>query len=191
MTAQVRASWAKTVIGAAKRLDPELRVRALGAMPDDARAHIRETGTLGWIDADLMVRLCAPVHDALADDAPRLWSLAMRLAIEAPLLRPLRAGAFSLFGKDPYNIVKMTPRVWGLLTRECGECRCHRPGPELARIELHGLAAPLRAHAAFVAGIAGASEAMVAMCGFEADVRTHLATLADGDAAIEAAWHPS
>ena len=183
----VRASWAKTLVGAAKRVETPNRNDALRAVAPEVRAEIRAKGKLGWISAEQMASLMNSIERAFGDHAPTVWSDAMRLAVDSPLLRPLQVGAFSLFGNDPLKIVKMAPRVWDLLTRHCGtfEYAAQDGG---ARLSLHSLAPPLRGCPAFVAGIAGAGVAMVTLCGAVPRSQTHTEELERGRAHIDVRW---
>jgi len=183
----VRASWAKTLVGAAKRIEIPSREVALRAIPDDVRADIRSKGKLGWIAAEQMAVLMSGIERGFGADASTVWVDAMRLAVQSPLLRPLQMGAFSLFGNDPLKIVKMSPRVWELLTRDCGTFECHASGAG-ARLTMRSLPSALRSCPAFVAGIAGAGEAMISLCGAVPRSQSCIDELERGEAHVDVAW---
>lgn len=194
----VRASWAKTIVSAAKRLEVPHRESALRAISEGARDKVRNAGKLGFIEAEVMMDLLVSIDAGFGDAAEQVWVDAMKLAIEAPLLRPLKRGAFSMFGHDPAKLVKMTPHVWSLLTRRCGTCTYAALAPDGggareddeggARLSLSELAAPLRRSPVFAQGVAGAARAMIELCGKAPRQRLRLDDLAEGRAHLEFHW---
>lgn len=184
----VRASWAKTLVSAAKRADVPDREAALRAVSTEARDRVRDAGKLGFIEAEVMMELLISIEAGFGDATQQVWTDAMKLAIETPLLRPLKRGAFSIFGHDPAKLVKMTPHVWSLLTRRCGTCTYSALVDDGARLSFEELAPPLRTSPVFVAGIAGAGRAMVELCGRTCTHTMDTDALAESRAHIEFHW---
>ena len=185
---QVRASWAKTLVASAKRAratQPEI----LAAIDGEVRRRVRGAAKLGWIDAGDMTAIARSIHDAVGPARARsFWRGCMTMAIDTPLLSPLKAGAFSLFGRDPYKILRMTPRVWDLLIRGGGSLECSRLGDAGARFDMADLALEFRQHPVFLDMVAGAAETMIDQCDREGTASVLHADPDTGRATIDILW---
>ncbi len=104
-----------------RKLEPSLRDAVLRAVGEDALAEIGSAGILTWLPAEHHARIFDAIWSVLGRDrAIAFWRDAMSTNLEQPLLRPLVQGGMRLFGATVYSIIRMSPRAWSLVARDCG-----------------------------------------------------------------------
>ena len=153
--AQFRAQWAKQIVATAKRYPEPERTRLLTAIGEEARGAIRSAGLLDYVEASVFRNLLRGVYITLGEDDRNVYySKALALALDTPLLKPLYKGGSGMFGRGPSGILRMTPFVWKLLTRDCGTVTAIKGEPRsLGLVFAVGL--PFIDDEAFIAGMAG------------------------------------
>lgn len=88
---------------------------------EPVRSVIRQASRLGWVPADCFAAITEATLAGLGKDgAQDFWSSRLRASFELPLMRPLAQGGVFLYGKDPGSIIRMTPKAYPLVFRECG-----------------------------------------------------------------------
>ena len=122
-TPAFRANHTKHLIGRIKALPAPERDRVLNRIAG-ARAKVREASIFDWIDAPTHVAIV----DGIAESMSRERSIVFWRELAADgfgrtLLRPLVQGAIGLHGKTPKSLIRMAPRAWSLLSRDCGKFR--------------------------------------------------------------------
>jgi hypothetical protein len=168
--ARFRARWAKQIVAACKRAPAPIATRLTAAIPESARLAIRRTGLLDWVDEAPFLALCGAIHETLdVSEREALWTGALRVALDAPLLAPLLAGGLGIFGRTPSAILRMTPQAWTLLTRDAGRAVHDRAGAE-GRLSFVDMPAHLVADAAFVDMLRGYTAATLAWTGHHGTV---------------------
>ena len=138
---EVRASYCKAAIAAAKRHDHR---EALLSRLEPVRAVVRRASPLGWIDARNFADITAVVFAVLGrHGAEVFWCERLTAALNRPLMRPLAQGGVFLYGNEPASIIRMTPKSYPLVFRGCG-----RPAVDVengvATLTLHDLPPVLR-----------------------------------------------
>lgn len=121
--AEIRASYAKTFIGAAKRLPGDDAEALLARVGKIRRKRVRQYGMLEWMPAGEFLELVDEVPAALGPAGAReFWKRCLALSLGRRLLAPLRLGAVALHGHTPAALLRMTPQAWHLVSRRCGVC---------------------------------------------------------------------
>lgn len=116
MAAEVRSSWLKYVVGLAKK-------RAAGrdallAELAPVRGQIRHLSLLSWAPARLLTELCVGLETSLGEwGADEFWVEQFLDSYSSVLVRPMLV----LTGNTPEALHSRAPRVWRMLTSECGE----------------------------------------------------------------------
>ncbi len=88
---------------------------------EPTRSVIRQASRLGWVPADCFVAITEATLAGLGrDGAQDFWSSRLQASFELPLMRPLAQGGVFLYGNDPGSIIRMTPKAYPLVFRECG-----------------------------------------------------------------------
>ncbi len=119
--AEVRASYCKAAVAAVKR---HRRAPALLTRLEPVRDVVRQATNLGWVDARHFVEITrATLHVLGAQEAQRFWADRLGAALNRPLMRPLAQGGMFLYGNDPASIIRMTPRAYPLVFKDCGTPR--------------------------------------------------------------------
>ena len=99
--------------------------------------------------------------------------------------RPLiRASYF----KNPASLLKMTPRAWSLLTKDCGDCKVIEPAPASLIVRFTELPVALRARSMLYL-LAGGCDACVEEAGFQGTSTMHDDKLAFGRAEVLVSFH--
>ncbi len=125
------------------------------------RVAVRGSGLLDWLDEPSFLGLCGAIQEG--DDWPaqaHLWSRAMSLALDAPLLAPLRAGGMGIFGRSPRALLRMAPQTWSLLTRNAGVAS-FAPAGSGGVLKFSALPPTLAAHPGFASALRGYAQATI------------------------------
>jgi hypothetical protein len=184
----IRASYFKTLIGDVKRLPERDRNAVLEAVGAPMRAQIREAALLDWMPADPFARLTGIVAEKLGErGALVFWKRSMLVSLSRAFLMPLKIGAISLYGKAPGSLIKMAPRAWSLLMKDCGGCTTLDASPASVLLRFSDLPFALRVRSMMHVW-AGGCDACLEETGFEGSVLLHDDKLALGRADIEARW---
>lgn len=119
-TPAFRANHTKHLIGRIKALPESERERILSGVAR-ARAEVREASIFDWIDAATHVGIVNGVSESLSRErAVAFWQDLVFDGFGRTLLRPLVQGALGLHGNTPKSLVRMAPRAWSLISRDCG-----------------------------------------------------------------------
>ena len=123
----MRASYAKTIIGAAKVLEATQSAHVLDHIGPERRTRIRQRGMLEWMPAQEFCELAQCVYEALGEAAIPFWNHCLTLSLERRLLSPLRKAALAIHGSTPAALLRRTPEAWYLVSRGCGKCTVETP----------------------------------------------------------------
>jgi hypothetical protein len=185
---QMRASYAKTVIGGVKKLPGAQSSAVLERIGSAWRAEIREYGMLDWMPAHKFVALVDVIALVLGvADARAFWCDSLRMSMERRLLTPLRLGAIAVYGNSPRSLLKMTPQAWQLVSKDAGNCETvDLPS---AGIELHFRDLPaILCVPSMLLLWTGGSEACIQRMGFSGQARSRVAGLPAGEVKIVVEW---
>jgi hypothetical protein len=117
----IRANWSKHALRFVRRLPPTQRDAILREIGSDTLEQIGFAGILSWLPAEHHARIFDAVRNVLAQPgAIALWRDVMTANLDQPLLRPLVQGGLRLFGATPSSVIRMSPRAWSLVARDCG-----------------------------------------------------------------------
>lgn len=118
----IRAGYTKLALKLLRqeRSDTE-RSLVLRAIGDEKLAKIRSTGALGFLPARYHAAVADATMSSLGQRAAReFWRDVMLSSFDRALLKPIVRGAFSIYGRRPSSIMRMTPQAWSLVWRNCG-----------------------------------------------------------------------
>ena len=119
-TPAFRANHTKHLIGRIKSLPDAERERISKGIAAP-RAIVREASIFDWIDAPTHVAIVNGVSEALSRErAIAFWRELVFDGFARTLLKPLVQGAVRLHGKSPKSLMRMAPRAWSLISRDCG-----------------------------------------------------------------------
>jgi hypothetical protein len=157
---QIRANWSKHTLHYVRR-HPR-RDTILAFIGEESVREIAAAGILAWLPAVHHARIFDAVFKALAQSgAAAFWRDAMLANFAGPLLSPLVQGGLRLFGATPYSIIRMSPRAWQLVTRDCGTQRVTAGDADVAvQMDFDGLP-PELARPGFVAHCLGNCDAVL------------------------------
>jgi hypothetical protein len=110
-----------------RRLPALKRDVLMARIGDEASRQVQVAGMLSWLPAEVHAHLFDVTHAVLTSKgAVSFWRDLMFNNLELAVLRPLVEGAISLFGRTPHSLVRMSPRAWSLVARDCGGQRVQR-----------------------------------------------------------------
>lgn len=117
----IRANWSKHALRHVRRLAAVNRDAILGEIGEDSLKQIGTAGILSWLPAEHHARIFDAVRSVLGQPgAVSFWRDVMSANLDQPLLRPLVQGGVRLFGANPSSVIRMSPRAWSLVARDCG-----------------------------------------------------------------------
>jgi hypothetical protein len=121
VASEVRINLLKRAIGEAKRLPEAERDKVLASFGDEQRRRVREAPLLAWADVSVFLAFNGALDDALGTDRAReFWKAYLLDALNRPLLKPLRVGAITVYGRAPDTLLRRAPQAWALVSRGCG-----------------------------------------------------------------------
>jgi hypothetical protein len=156
----IRASQAKTNVANLMGLGEAGR-RVLAKVQLSTLDEIDRASRLDWVPIELDIELNECVDRVLGRHALERWSHdTLSSSMAGPLLGPLVNGAIRLFGLDPRSILKLAPRAYTNLFRDCGTLTWFNDHPTKAELRLTDAPLVLVASDAYLAGIAASFEAV-------------------------------
>jgi hypothetical protein len=135
MTPCVRARHMKSLLSGVERLDPALRAEVLAASRAELLECVRAATAVAWLPLALNIELADTIARCLGTKRARPFFRAMLLAeFQSSLFKPFIAGVSRAFGVTPAVFVRMVPRGWELVYRECGKLEPTEVGPGQASL---------------------------------------------------------
>lgn len=156
----VRATWSLRLLRAIHGLPPPVRDRALRDVPPAVLESLARAGRLKWIPIDHHAALLDGVRDALGAEYVGFYRQMVVGNLEDGVLQGLAAAGLRLFGVGPEAMMKMLPRAFALVLRDCGSFEFESRGAGQGTIvELHGLPPRLRTRDTYALTIQAVLEA--------------------------------
>jgi hypothetical protein len=151
--ATIRGSQVKTNVANLVNLGEAGR-RVLAAVRLSTLDAIDHASRVDWLPIELDIELNECVDRVLGRKALERWSRdTIRASMSGPLLGPLVNGAIRLFGLDPYSILKLAPRAYGSLFRDCGTLTWLNENASKAELRLTNAPLVIPSSDAYLAGI--------------------------------------
>jgi len=185
---QVRASWCKLVVGTVKRREGSIRRRLLDRLVV-VRRQIRPLGITAWAPADVLLDLDQALVDVLgARGARELWCDNLLEAMDSALLRPIISTSLRLYGDSPASLLRMAPRIHGLVSDGCGLLELDRATDGAVDLTLRGMPPALRERPGFRRAYVASCEASLARLGLHGEVVCVEHELDAGVCRFESRW---
>lgn len=104
-----------------EQLDPASHRAIRGALPTRLIAELQGASPVGWMSIADNVLLADTIATCLGETRARpFFRQVLLLEYQSSLLKPFVDGIARLLGLTPITFVKMAPRGWELVYRECG-----------------------------------------------------------------------
>jgi hypothetical protein len=117
----VRASIPKSSWAEISRAPPATKDKIMAALGPSFEREIAELVTATWVPFAVEARMADAVHEALGPAATRaFYRVKTEHSFDIPLLKPIVTSSVRLFGASPNSMLKMLPRTWSSLSRNCG-----------------------------------------------------------------------
>lgn len=111
----------KSLLNGVDRLGPAPRAAIYAALRAELVASVRAATSVAWLPLALNIELADTIASHLGSARARPFFRAMLLAeYESSLFKPFVAGISRAFGATPTVFVRMAPRGWDLVYRDCG-----------------------------------------------------------------------
>jgi hypothetical protein len=102
-------------------LEAALRAQVLAGVAPDLPARIREATSVAWMPLAENVQLADAIANCLGEQRARpFFREVLLLEYQSSLLKPFVEGITRALGVTPAVFVKMAPRGWELVYRDCG-----------------------------------------------------------------------
>jgi hypothetical protein len=185
----IRAAIARDFIESVRALNPILPARVLSQVPSETAEVLQGATRLGWIPMEHQTRINDQARKALGPHYREAWRRAMLRIFEEPILKPIVESSMRLFGSTPAALMRVTPRAYGLLIRDCGEFQfVEGTRPNAAGLALRGLPVGLAESGSFFEGMAGIFSAYFELSGTTGTVAIVDPQAAAGSASYALEW---
>lgn len=187
---RVRASWCKLVVGTIKRREGPVRARLLDRL-GLVRRRIRPLGITAWAPAEVLLDLDRALVDVLGPRGAReLWCDNLLEAMDSALLRPIISTSLRLYGDSPASLLRMAPRIHGLVSENCGALELGRVADGEVDLVLRGLPRALRERPGLRRAYLASCDASLVRLGLHGEVVEVDRELDAGVTRIEVRWCP-
>jgi hypothetical protein len=189
----MRAAQTQALLHATARLAPEERRAVFARIGEEAVAQIESSIGLAWLPMALHMDLSDAVRAAVG---PRrnvdVWRETMLATWSRPLLRGFVETVTKVFGLGPGGIVRQAPRIYGHLTKGCGEISFEAAaGGDGARVVLTGFPADRFDFDCYVEGTQGCIESTFPLTRTRGEVSVVSKTPERGEVHYELRWKPT
>jgi len=185
---RVRASWCKLVVGTVKRRRGPIRAQLLDRL-HFVRRRIRPLGITAWAPAEVLLDLDEALVDVLGRVGAReLWCDNLLEAMDSALLRPIISTSLRLYGDSPASLLRMAPRIHGLVCQGCGVLELDRVGEGEVDLTLRGMPPAIRDRAGLRRAYLASCDASLARLGLHGEVVEVDAELDAGVTRIQIRW---
>ena len=182
----LRASHSRGTLLALQTLEPDRLALVLAQLEPHVRRGLTEAAASDRIPAAWDLALVRAEVAVIGRDAMRRVARATLVdSLGGPQLGALVSAALGLFGARPPALYGWTGKAWAHVTQGCGALRLDRTHGDEAWLVLEGMPAEL-VDVEYLEAIAGALEAIPAICKVEGDVSAQPRT--DGGR-FHARWH--
>jgi hypothetical protein len=184
---RIRGTQVRENVASLGKLGPDEGEAVRDALPEDVYRRALEVSRVEWVDVAVDVLITEAVESALGHEAMLRWSRrAIQAARDTPLLGPMFEGGLALFGVQPAAFLKLLPRGWGHVYKNCGEVSVTRSGKGYATIQWSGVPEVIAQSDAYLAGVGASFEALLQITEVSCTV-THEVT-APNRVLYEAKW---
>jgi hypothetical protein len=112
----------KSLLNGVERLEPSLRADIYDASRPELVSCVHKAMAVAWLPLTLNIELADTIARCLGTERARPFFRSMLLAeYQSSLFKPFIAGISRAFGVTPAVFVRMAPRGWELVYRECGK----------------------------------------------------------------------
>lgn len=120
--ALVRASIPKSSWAEVQRSPPSARDHILRVLGGSFAHEIDATLAVAWVPFAVEAHMADAVYEALGPTGARAFYREKTLhSFDVAWLKPLISASRRLFGATPNSFLKMLPRAWSTLSKDCGE----------------------------------------------------------------------
>lgn len=185
----VRAKFTQMTLSDLSTLGVEEEERIRKQLAPGTVRRIEDAGALEWIPVALDVELTRAMFLVMGrEKARRYFRDNLRQAAEGPILHSFVQAALRLFGMTPAAMVKITPRGWKQLFRDCGEFEAEIPGDGEAILHWRELPPVITDSRPWVDGVVGSFEAMFDICETTGTIDLHRDGIEDGYLKMHYRW---
>ncbi len=118
-----KATLTKTLLEAMLKLPAGERAAVVKELGEQDIITITNAAKTDWLPASVQARLDRAVYVALGEQHLTDWVRSYtREASEIPVFAPIARGAIKLFGGGAAGGLRILPKTWGFVARDCGRC---------------------------------------------------------------------
>lgn len=121
MPASVRARHMKSLLEASERLEPDLAEHIRSLIPEPVLDAVEDAMPSAWLPLEMNIQVADILATALGPERSLSFFRGMVLReYETSLFKTFIAGITRVMGVTPAVFVKVVPRGWELVYRDCG-----------------------------------------------------------------------
>lgn len=155
----MRGAYLRDNYAVLDRLGAGIVERVNGRLAAEVRDRIAGAPADAWMPVELDVLLTEAIFAELGEPGLRRANREVFLgAVEGPLLRPIFAGLRRMFGVTPLSLLRLAPRMWSTIYRDCGDLSLDQHEGQHA-VVLDDLPALLMASPQYFVGVSGVIDA--------------------------------
>lgn len=189
--ALVRASIPKSSWAEIERSPAGQREKIARVLGPTFESELNAALAVSWVPFTIEARIADAVYEALGPSGARVFYRSKTArSFEGAWLRPLMASSLRIFGATPRSFLKMLPRAWTTMSKNCGVYEW-----EDSKVDKQGISIirgfptyAYRRHEAWLESIAGGYEAFFSPFRVEGTVQAEELDFARGDARFILQW---
>jgi hypothetical protein len=181
-----KSSWAEIVRSPAATKD-----KIIAVLGREFEGELGAQLTVTWVPFRIEARIADAVYQALGPAGTRAFYKAKtEKSFDIPWLRPLVTSSLRLFGATPNSLLKMLPRTWPTLSRNCGSYEFIDDGAARRGVSIiNGFpTSAYRRHEAWLDSIFGGYEAFFAPFRLQGSVAVDEVNVVAGHARFTLTW---
>jgi hypothetical protein len=168
----MKASYMKDNVLALEPLGPDVAARIRAACAEQVE-KIEKASRADWLPVTLDVDITEAIALEAGDEAMlKQARLALLSSMEGPLLRPLRDVTIRVFGAHPHAVMKLAPKAWPMIFRDCGELEYDAAGKTEGVLRLKNAAPEFLASDTYRRGTGATFDALATVGGAKSAATT-------------------
>lgn len=125
---------------ALEALEPSVKSRILNRISKKTLEAIDQAKDSEWLPIEYSIELCESVDTEIGEDGVIKWSKeAVGHSIKASVIGPFFLAALNMLKFRPTLVIKLSPKLWKSVCRNCGELSTSEASSGCIHVELNGL----------------------------------------------------
>jgi hypothetical protein len=186
---RMKAAQIKNSLAVAERMAGDRAAALREAIGPEVWETIEGAVRTDWLPLSVDIALSRAVEDVCGPGRDRERSrTSTGENLNARLLAPFVEGVRKVFGLSPKPALKVSPRAWKTVYKDCGDSRFVDVSEREAALDFENMPREVLESPLYLSAIAGGLHAVLDMCGVEGHVEPRDADVAAGTVRFLVTW---